>query len=526
MKKKNVLNTILYKRNFVSYGDKLSFNHLMDKSYNILSLKDFLYLINLIRNYYGETIAYYFIWLEHYIQWLLFPGIVGIIVAFFIYLGKPFNNNSIKESSITPLDIFLMVFSVVIIIWATLFLKTWEQKEKKYAFIFGTENFKSSEPDSELFAPDYEIEFVFGEKINLSTTWIHNLKRAFSYLVLVIMISSTCAITYSLLHHKKKKLREDTQENYWYNTSINMVYASINAIQIKIFNYIYTFLATRLNKWENYKKDHVRLNDLAIKIIIFDFMNCYSSGFYIGFIKPALNEQCVGTCLRELETQLYTTYLINFALNIFEIGTPYLMYKFFEYNYKKNSKHKIEEIKTHSVIHQLLCSETSTMIYEYNEMIINFGYVCLFSVTAPLTPIILLFLVWVEKLVDVFKIFFLVRISIIEEANGINIYNILAKSLMFIGMLTNIGMILFSKDLHFSKKLSHKLFAFICVENCILFLMYFLDYNLLPKWFDEEKDLKELYDKKYFLRRGRNLPHNSLLNKQKKIEEDAEKREK
>ena len=526
MKKKNVLNTILYKRNFVSYGDKLSFNHLMDKSYNIFSLKDFLYLINLIRNYYGETIAYYFIWLEHYIQWLLFPGIVGIIVAIFIYLEKPFNNKAIKESSITPLDIFLMVFSVVIIIWATLFLKTWEQKEKKYAFIFGTENFKSSEPDSELFDPDYEIEFVFGEKIHLSTTWIHNLKRAFSYLVLVIMISSTCAITYSLLHHKKKKLKEDTKENYWYNTSINMVYASINAIQIKIFNYIYTFLATRLNKWENYKKDHIRLNDLAIKIIIFDFMNCYSSGFYIGFVKPALNEPCVGTCLRELETQLYTTYLINFALNIFEIATPYLMYKFFEYNYKKNSKHKIEEIKTHSVIHQLLCNETSTMIYEYNEMIINFGYVCLFSVTAPLTPIILLILVWVEKLVDVFKIFFLVRISIIEEATGINIYNILAKSLMFIGMLTNIGMILFSKDLYFSKKLSYKLFAFICVENCILFLMYFLDYNLLPKWFDEEKELKELYDKKYFLRRGRNLPHSSLLNKQKKIEEDAEKREK
>ena len=174
----------------------------------------------------------------------------------------------------------------------------------------------------------------------------------------------------------------------------------------------------------------------------------------------------------------------------------------------------------------MLCNELSTMIYEYNEMIINFGYVCLFSVTAPLTPIILLILVWVEKLVDVFKMFFLVRISIIEETTGINIYNDLAKSLMFIGMLTNVGMLLFSKDLSFSKKISYKLFAFICVENFILLLMYFLDYNLLPLWFDEEQELKELYDKKYFRRKGINLPHNSLVEKERKIKLDAKKREK
>ena len=64
----------------------------MKKSYNIFNLKDFLYLINLIRNYYGESIVYYYIWLEHYIQWLMFPGVVGIIVTFFIYFEKSFNN--------------------------------------------------------------------------------------------------------------------------------------------------------------------------------------------------------------------------------------------------------------------------------------------------------------------------------------------------------------------------------------------------------------------------------------------------
>ena len=93
-------------------------------------------------------------------------------------------------------------------------------------------------------------------------------------------------------------------------------------------------------------------------------------------------------------------------------------------------------------------------------------------------------------------------------------------------MLTNVGMLLFSKEFSFSKKVAYKLFAFICVENFILLLMYFLDYNLLPLWFNEEQELKELYDKKYFRRRGINLPHNSLLEKERKIKLDVKRKEK
>ena len=211
-----------------------------------------------------------------------------------------------------------------------------------------------------------------------------------------------------------------------------MGYAAINAIQIKIFNFIYTFLAEKLNKWENYKKDYQRLNDLAIKIIIFDFMNCYSACFYIGFYKPAVGEECVGTCVQEIGTQLYTTLLINFGLNIVEIGLPFLMYKFREYTFKKQAKHAedIAEIRTHSVVHQMLCDELNNTIYEYNEMIILFGYVCLFSVTAPLTPLIVLILVWTEKLSDLFKFFFLERIQILDQATGIEIYYKLMKVLI------------------------------------------------------------------------------------------------
>ena len=511
LKKKGFIITILYKRNYEGYGDKLSLKHLLSYGWPIFNRKNFDYLINLIRNFYGEVISYYFLWMEHYIQWLIFPGILGIIVGIVTYIN-PFPKEPLGKTPLTYLDIFLLAFCVIITIWAVLFLHIWKQKENIYAYIWGTEDFSLNEPDSELFNPDSEIDFVFGKKITVAASWIRNLKKFVSYLVLLIMVVATCSITFLLFHYKKISLKADTPENYWFNTAVGMGFAALNAIQIKVFNFLYTFLATHLNRWENYKKDYQRLNDLSIKLIIFDFMNCYTACFYIGFYKPAVGEACVGTCIQEIGTQLYTTYLINFALNIVEIGLPFLMYKFRKYNFKAKAKksnggQEIGDIKPHSVMHQMLCDEMENTIYEYNEMIISYGYVCLFSITAPFTPAIIFVLVWTEKLVDLVKIFFLERVQILDQATGIQIYNYLLKILMFIGILTNSGLLMFSKELKINNDMVYKIVVFLIVENFIIIMMYTLKWSIRPSWFKELKELKELYDKKFFRRKRKNLPH-------------------
>jgi hypothetical protein len=197
---------------------------------------------------------------------------------------------------------------------------------------------------------------------------------------------------------------------------------------------------------------------------------------------------------------------------------PYFWFKYNEYYYKKNSIRVIHEIPLHSILYLQLCSEEENLIYEYNEMIILFGYVCLFSVTAPLTPFIIMILIWMEKITDIIKIFFFTRVSNINKATGIEIYNDLAQILMFIGMLTNAGILMFSKEFKMNNKMVYKLWVFLGVENVMLILQYAINYNLLPKWFDEERNLKELYDKKYLKKKGSLLPHNFLIVRKNKIE--------
>ena len=292
-----------------------------------------------------------------------------------------------------------------------MFLKVWKQKEKLYNYIWGTENYTRNEPDIESFQPVYQTTFVFGEKLSIVKPLNRNLKKFVGYLVLFSMGLATCSITFLLFFWKKHYLKD--ANDFWSQTLITVIFASMNAVQIKLMNILYTFLAKKLNEWENYQKDYQKTRDLTIKLIIFEFINAYFSIFYIGFVKPNINnDPCAGTCIQEIETQLYTTFLINFLLNFVEVGIPFILYKYREWKYKKNIEAKyssyesqaiIRSIVPHSVVHQMLIDQAENMIYEYNEIIILFGYVCLFSVSAPLTPFLIILLLWMENNGDILK---------------------------------------------------------------------------------------------------------------------------
>ena len=254
LKKVKILEIILYKRNYTSYGDSLKFGQIFKKSWNFFNEMNFKYLVNLIRNFYGESISYYYLWLHHFMKWFLFPGGVGIILMIidtcFPLMIKP---KRIGKTPITYIDITKMIFCVVMTFWIIMFLKVWKQKEKLYNYLWGTENYTRNEPDIEAFKPDLYTKFVFGEKLSFVKPLNRNLKRIVGYLVLFSMGIGTCAITFLIFFWKKHYLTG--ADDFWSQTLVSMFFASVNAIQIKLMNLLYTYFAQKLNQWENYQKE-------------------------------------------------------------------------------------------------------------------------------------------------------------------------------------------------------------------------------------------------------------------------------
>lgn len=93
-------------------------------------------------------------------------------------------------------------------------------------------------------------------------------------------------------------------------------------------NFIYGKVARWLNNWENHETDTKYSDALSIKLFIFQFVNSYNSLIYIAFFKSAAEGCTDGNCLYELQTQLGVIFITNLALNVIELGLPFLMQKF------------------------------------------------------------------------------------------------------------------------------------------------------------------------------------------------------
>ena len=512
--KYNILWMIVYKRNYISYGDKLLTQSLFNDTSKIFSKHHVYRLVNTIRNYFGEYISFYFLWCTSFCNWMILPSLIGFLV-FIVGANQDeilqnYEIKTIKKLTLNTYDIFLIILCIFITIWAMLFLKVWRQNEQLFSYFWGMENYEKIEPLNGNFTPNKTYDFLFGEKIKVFSTVSSNFRRFVSYIVLGMMIIIRLVSVHYIYKIKNK-------EKYSQSLKWNIIFGCITGLTLKLMSILYEFIAKLFCEWENYEKLSQKQNALALKLILFEFVNNYSTLFYIAFYKTYSKQKCFyDNCFQELEIQLYLLLIINFSFNLYEIFYPLIMYQI---RLRRINKHPLFQPKKHSIEHQILSNECYTLIYDYNKRLILFGFVCLFSVAAPLTPIISLILSYLEIYVDVYKIFNLNRIDIIEGASGIDIYNSILKMFYFIGMLTSVALILFSNPhllnlkyyVDFSilknKDFINKFILFAIIENVILFIMNTFNYNDLPYWFNYLSEYKSIYTKKYFNRDYKNLPH-------------------
>jgi hypothetical protein len=77
-----------------------------------------------------------------------------------------------------------------------------------------------------------------------------------------------------------------------------IITALINAVQIQVLNAIYNTVAIRLTEYENHRTNTAYEDALIGKTFIFQFVNSFSSLFYIAFVKPYI--QYLDPCIGEL----------------------------------------------------------------------------------------------------------------------------------------------------------------------------------------------------------------------------------
>jgi hypothetical protein len=98
----------------------------------------------MIRDYFGEKITMYYIWLAHYMDWLLLASLIGIIVQVVVEL------ESTPDASIVP------YYGIVMCVWSTLYIESWKRRNSKVSMKWGMTDFESREQDR----PEFKGEQV------------------------------------------------------------------------------------------------------------------------------------------------------------------------------------------------------------------------------------------------------------------------------------------------------------------------------------------------------------------------------
>ena len=95
--------------------------------------------IETIRNYFGEKIGIYFSFLSFYTLEIAPMGFLGLLAQIFLYLG-------------VQADAMKLSFSILIIVWSTIFIEMWKRRQYMFAVRYGQLDFQEEEAER----PDFK----------------------------------------------------------------------------------------------------------------------------------------------------------------------------------------------------------------------------------------------------------------------------------------------------------------------------------------------------------------------------------
>eukprot|EP00026_Physarum_polycephalum_P003265 Phypoly_transcript_03275.p1 GENE.Phypoly_transcript_03275~~Phypoly_transcript_03275.p1 ORF type:complete len:739 (+),score=105.38 Phypoly_transcript_03275:250-2466(+) len=418
-----------------------------------------------LRSYFGEEISFYLAWLAFYTKWLGYASIVGIVVSI---IGWSFKQSDYWQNA---------TYSVFIGVWATLFLEFWKRERNVRAFQWNMLDYEQEETHRPGFIGEEKIgAYSKGVFIPLRKDEIYGISppktvRNFPIettrtrmavglsfvitLCILVGIATFAVLTFRILvEHSKIK-----NPNYW-ATGVGGV---SNAVIIMILNKVYRYVAVKLNDWENHRTQSTYTDNLLIKIFLFQFVNSYTSLYYIAFFKrnaflwgeQALRDTCGddnddkpdNSYVIGCPNQLYIQLLILLGTNIAvgqaqEVLIPFILAKAKLYWLERQSQRSESDIPKYEREYQL--NQFEGTIDEYAEMVIQYGYLTLFASSVPIAPVLAFVNNVVEMRTDTFKWLTSYNKPFYKGADDIGgWYNIL-QLLGIIAVVTNSLLLIFS----------------------------------------------------------------------------------
>uniref|UniRef100_A0A7N8XXC6 Anoctamin n=1 Tax=Mastacembelus armatus TaxID=205130 RepID=A0A7N8XXC6_9TELE len=469
--------------------------------------------LNLIRKYYGEKIGIYFAWLGFYTEMLLFAAIVGTIC--FIYGLLTYDDNEWSKEIcneqiggkivMCPLcdkkcgywklnstcnsswqshlfdNVGTVFFAIFMGIWVTLFLEFWKRRQARLEYEWDLVDFEEEQQQLQL-RPEYETKCTNRKMNRITQPYLPITSKCaricLSGATVLFWISLIIACIIGVIAYRlavyaafasimKDSLTNNLEVVGPYITpqlATSVTASCINFVIIMILNLMYERVAIWITDMEIPKTHLEYENKLTVKMFLFQFVNYYSSCFYVAFFKGKFvgypgnyaymfgkwsklrNEECdPGGCLIELTTQLVIVMTGKQVWgNIQEALVPWLMNW---WGSRRARSHPETLYSRWEQDHDLQSFGQLGLFYEYLEMVIQFGFITLFVASFPLAPLLALINNIIEVRVDAWKLTTQFRRAVAAKAHSIGAWEEILSGVAILSVVTNAFIVAFTSDM-------------------------------------------------------------------------------
>ncbi|CAE7843056.1 ano10 [Symbiodinium necroappetens] len=332
-----------------------------------------------VRDYFGERIALYFLFMSHFIKWMVIPTLVGCFCCVLdLFMGTPNNWTA-------------MFLCIGVGLFSTTFTHFWRRKSNLYALKWGTFSMKKKpEPTRPEFYGVSRINPITS-RVDRFYPWSERIwKVLFSYSVITVSLIALFFVVGILM----------VLRHIFHKNNGRITFQVINALIVELLNTLFTSLANWLTDRENHRSYSEHANHLLAKMVVFKFINCYVSLYYIAFLKEhsylfGMPMTCVNDdCLNDLGSQLAIFMIMRLTVqNMIELGAPYAVMYYREYTEGNTFKTSLFT-NPMTIMPDLSSPEKQSKKEDYDvyqdmdEVLILYGYTVLFVVACPWIPLI------------------------------------------------------------------------------------------------------------------------------------------
>ncbi|KAF9435753.1 hypothetical protein BGZ76_005589 [Entomortierella beljakovae] len=383
-----------------------------------------------VRDQFGEKVAYYFEFLQFYFQWLAFPTGLGVLVHFF---GSSFS----------------VFYGVSIILWSIVFTESWKRREKELAYWWGVRHVSKTEMRRPAFKGERDAEDpITGEKLPFFSPWKRWSRQLAGVPVVLggaLALAAVITTVFSI-----EVFFTIYYDGYMKNILkyLPMVLYSLAIPNVASFC---KTVAQKLTDYENYETRASHEYHLMQKVFIFNALTSYMSILLTAYIYIPFGPQVItslqtygvafssanidpGMLQTRLKAFMITTQAVSFVT---ETIVPWLTRRAMTGAAKIQNKvsdklHHRDTSKTGFVVEdsegarlflKRVEKQAALPVYDVNEdyaeMVLQFGYVSLFSVIWPLTGLCAFVNNFVELRSDAAKISFNARRPIPARTDSI-----------------------------------------------------------------------------------------------------------